>query len=95
MYQCQFPGCNYETTSRTQIEYHHIVPKTKGGSNLPKNRIWLCPNHHKKIFIPGEIKGVHSKKSEDSIVILGWLQSTGGRLLQYKYPDLEEILYAK
>lgn len=93
MHKCEFPGCNYTTENRTQIEYHHIVPKTKGGSNRAKNRIWLCPNHHKMIYVPGEERGIHSKLHMNSIVILGWVQSTGGRLLQYKNANEEEIHY--
>lgn len=94
MYKCQFPGCSYTTNSRTQIEYHHIVPKTKGGKNWSKNRIWLCPNCHKKIYIPGEEKGIHSKQHENSIIIIGWAASTIGRILQYKNIGQEDPQYA-
>lgn len=94
MYKCQFPECEYTTDNRTQIEYHHIIPKTKGGKNGAGNRIWLCPNHHKMIYIPGEEKGIHSKFNMNSIVILGWVQSTGGKLLQYRKVNEEELQYA-
>lgn len=87
MYHCEFPGCDYSTESRTQIEYHHITPKSKGGKNDRSNRAWLCPNHHKKIYIPTEEKGIHSKQSEDSIILVGWMQSTAGRTLCWRKPD--------
>lgn len=93
MYKCEFPGCNYSTEFRTQIEYHHIIPKKNGGCNKPKNRVWLCPNHHKRVYIPTELNGIHSVKNENSIIILGWVQSTEGRILEWKHIDSEEIIF--
>lgn len=83
MYKCQYPNCTYETTNRDKIENHHIIPKSKNGSNQRWNRIFLCPTHHKYIYIPGEVDGQH-KPGKDKIELLGWLSSTGNRVLQYK-----------
>ena len=41
---CGMPGC------QNRIEHcHHVVPKHKGGSNLPDNRIGLCHECHERI----------------------------------------------
>lgn len=82
-YRCKFPGCQYSTKTRTQIHRHHIVPREQGGINKSINRIELCPTHHTKIHIPTASKGMHAKKSDDSIILLGWRESTGGRMLHY------------
>lgn len=29
------------------VDIHHIVPKTQGGDNTPRNLAVLCPNHHR------------------------------------------------
>lgn len=47
MYTCLFPDCTYKTNDRNQIDWHHVKPKELGGSDLPGNRMWLCPNHHR------------------------------------------------
>ena len=82
MFKCQFPNCSYTTTKRSQIANHHIIPVSKGGKNGQRNRIWLCPNHHTQIYIPGETDGIHSLRHDNSIIILGWVNSTGGILLR-------------
>ena len=84
MYKCEFPGCvGYETEHRSQIHYHHIIPRECGGSNLSKNLIPVCPNCHSRIFIEGT-HGIHSVNGNDSIVINRWMKSTAGRVLEYK-----------
>lgn len=94
VYKCQFPQCKYETNNRFQIHYHHIIPKECGGTNKEYNRIWLCPNHHSRIYIKEATKGIHSIKTKDSIIFKGILQSTSGRLIEYienddiKYKEL-------
>ena len=82
-YNCKFPNCDYSTNHRSQINYHHIIPRELNGSNKDFNRIWLCPTHHTKIYIPHS-NGMHSIKGSDSIILVGWLTSTGGRVLEYK-----------
>lgn len=83
MYICKFPKCTYSTSDRSRIEYHHIIPRSKGGSNEDWNRIFLCPNCHKLVAIPGETCGQH-RPGKGKIEIIGWLRSTGGRILEYK-----------
>ena len=36
---CAFCNCQIE-------EYHHIIKRSKGGSNRPENIVGLCKNHH-------------------------------------------------
>jgi hypothetical protein len=83
MYCCEFPECKYITLNRFQIHYHHIISVKDNGTNKPKNRIWLCPVHHNQIYIPNSKRGIHSIKTENSIILLGWLQSTSGQVLEY------------
>jgi hypothetical protein len=90
-YYCQFPSCTFSTSIRSQIEYHHIIPKELGGSNHHSNRIWLCPNHHRMIYIPDAQKGHHTKYSNDSIILLGWKKSTVGKVLLYKKINDDEV----
>jgi hypothetical protein len=80
-YKCQFPNCTYSTKYRFQLHYHHIVPKELGGTDKSNNRLWLCPNHHNRIYIPNTIHGIHSKKTDNSIIIIGWMMSTEGKTL--------------
>lgn len=93
MYYCEFPNCNYSTNIRSQINYHHIVPKSKNGSNNSYNRIWLCPSCHTKVYIPNEISGIHSKYNDSSIILLRWVDSTCNKVLEYKLINENEILY--
>jgi len=94
-YLCEFPNCNYSTCYRTQIHDHHINPVELGGENKRCNRIFLCPNHHTKVFIPESKSGIHTVKGKDSIILKGWLQSTGGMILNYIDQDGKEQYYDK
>ena len=40
--RCQVTGC----PSRVQLNLHHIVPLSKGGSHAPDNLVTLCEFHH-------------------------------------------------
>jgi len=82
MYFCEFPDCTYSTNDRSKIDYHHIIPKEMNGCDDEWNRMWLCPNHHRMIYIAGS-HGNHSKDSGDTIEINGWRSSTGGKILEY------------
>lgn len=85
MFKCCFPNCSYETNERSLIHYHHIIPKELEGVDKKKNRIYLCPNHHNLIYVPEAKTGVHSRFTEDSIILKGgWLQSTNGHVLEYQ-----------
>lgn len=93
MYNCQFPDCKYQTENRSQIVDHHIIPRELGGSNKKNNLIFLCPNHHTKIYIPEATNGIHAIKGDDSIILKGWLNSTGGKVLEYTNGEDEICLY--
>ena len=83
-YNWKFPKCDYTTNHRSQINYHHIVPQELNGTDKDYNRIWLCPTHHTKIYVPESKSGIHSIKSFDSIILIGWMSSTNGRVLEYQ-----------
>ncbi len=81
IFYCEF--CNYETKSRSKINWHHIVPKELGGSNKVFNRIYVCPTCHNLIYVPESKTGTHSIKTEQSIILLGWFSSTDGKFIRY------------
>jgi hypothetical protein len=39
--RCQCPGCSHRATHA-----HHIVPRSRGGSDDPSNLVALCTFHH-------------------------------------------------
>ncbi len=41
-YRCLAPGCG----ARRNLEVHHIVYRSRGGSNAPANLVTLCHAHH-------------------------------------------------
>jgi hypothetical protein len=81
MFYCQL--CTYKTNNRNKIHKHHIVPKELSGTNINSNLVFLCPSCHANIYIPNTTSGNHSIKSNNSIIINKWLQSTGGYVLEY------------
>lgn len=91
MYYCQFPNCLYFTNIRSQINYHHIIPSELNGSDKDYNRIYLCPNHHSKVYVPLAKSGIHCVKGKDSIVILGKLSSTIGSIIECV--DMNNVYY--
>ncbi len=84
MHKCEFPNCEYETKYRTQIHRHHIKPVECGGSDKNFNLIYLCPNHHTKIYIPEATHGIHTVNGDDSIILKRWFKSTVGKTLEYE-----------
>ena len=48
-WRCQAPGCS----ARSRLEVHHIVYRSRGGSDLPDNLVTLCHAHHQH--------GIHGK----------------------------------
>ena len=82
-YYCQFPNCDYKTNEKSQIVSHHIKPVELNGSDAAYNRMNVCPTHHTHIYIPAARHGIHTINGEISIIVLGWLQSTGGKVLEY------------
>jgi hypothetical protein len=93
--ECSFPGCSFKTLQRGLIDYHHIIPKSEGGSNKGANRTYLCPSCHRDIFVPSMKAGHHSIVRERSIVIQRVLQTSRGKALQYYQCSngIEKIIY--
>lgn len=50
-YLCQAPGCS----SRRQLEVHHVVFRSRGGTNQGANLITLCHAHHAHMLHRGRI----------------------------------------
>lgn len=75
--------CEYSTENKKEIDIHHIIPRELGGNNNIENKIHLCPNCHRKIYIPESKKGLHSKKTNNSIQLIQKRFSTIGYLLEY------------
>jgi len=94
MYICQMPDCNYVCEDKAQINFHHIVPKSMGGSNKSSNLIELCPNCHARIYIVGMEHGSHSVEHSNSVILHGKYLSTGGQVISYQYIDDDEIQYS-
>lgn len=92
-YECKFPGCGFVTTDKSLIDIHHIVPKEQGGSEKPFNKIELCPNHHRRIYIKASRAGIHSLQHDDSIEILNILESSDGRVMHFKTLDDKEYSF--
>jgi hypothetical protein len=44
-HRCRVPGCTHVTF----LDIHHVVPRSEGGSNDPKNTITICGAHHRAI----------------------------------------------
>lgn len=82
-YICKFPGCMFETYKKSEIDIHHLLPKSMGGNNHKSNLITLCPNHHRNIFVPYCTHGIHSIKTDNSIILEGILASTKGKVLKF------------
>jgi hypothetical protein len=40
--RCGFPGCTV-----TKVDWHHKKKRSRGGSDDPSNRVWLCRGHHR------------------------------------------------
>lgn len=92
--KCGFPGCRKVAHSRSLMDLHHILPMCMEGTDAPWNRMWVCPDHHRKIFVPGCQYGHHALKHIDSIVVVGYLNSSVGRVLQYIDCDGKERYWA-
>jgi hypothetical protein len=50
-YRCAAPGC----TARAAIEDHHVVFRSRGGSDAPGNRVALCAAHHAALHEHGTL----------------------------------------
>ena len=98
-FKCYFPGCNYETDSRSKIDFHHIIPQEIKKSKVT---IPLCKTHHALIYVPEATAGQHSINTSDSLIVKGKYKSTdikaGDAILYedingnsfYWYPETKE-----
>jgi len=59
-WRCQAPGCS----SRSRLEAHHIIFRSHGGSDDPKNLITLCHGHHRRGIHDGYLTVVGSAPSD-------------------------------
>lgn len=55
--------------------------------------MWLCPTHHRHIFVPDAKIGVHTMKSRGSIVVHGFVNSTVGPVLHFTDCDDDQEYY--
>lgn len=95
MYKCQMPGCDYICDDKSQINFHHIVPRELGGSNKESNMLELCPNcHDGRVFIPEAKSGLHSIRHNNSVILIGKLLSTVGYVISYRDINDDEIKYS-
>ena len=82
-YKCQCPcGCDYETNIKSNVNFHHIIAKSKGGKNNKGNMICLCQNCHFHHIYNGAKN--HNIKNQDTFQLIRILQSTAGPCIQYK-----------
>jgi hypothetical protein len=86
-YKCSFPYCDYCTTTRSKIEYHHIVPREIDPSPQNKVTVSLCPTHHRLIYYPGATVGIHAITDPSSLQIVETLKSTEGKTIHYESMD--------
>lgn len=91
IYKCSFPGCEYETESRSKIDFHHITPRELDPST--KQTIPLCKTHHALIYVPESKVGQHSIKSNDSLIIRGRFKSTIGDSILYENINGEKFYW--
>jgi hypothetical protein len=65
-YRCAVPGCS----SRRNLQDHHIVFRSVGGSHAPWNRVTLCAFHHLRGVHTGRL-GVQGQAPERLVFELG------------------------
>lgn len=84
IHKCYFPGCEYETNSRSKIDMHHIIPREIKNTKVT---VPLCKTHHAMIYIPEATAGQHSIKADGSLIIKGKYKSTNGESIHYESID--------
>ena len=94
MYYCQMPECDYICEDRSQINFHHIVPRELGGNNKSSNLIELCPNCHAKVYVAEAKSGYHSIRHNNSVILISKMLSTGGHVISYRDIDDDEVKYS-
>ena len=35
--------------SKVAMEWHHLIPVSEGGEEIPSNQVWICANCHREI----------------------------------------------
>ena len=81
-YTCHWPGCQYTTDNRDEIEYHHIIPKELGNRLNSNVVLSFCPTHHRLIWHPECNYGHHSINGLNKLQI------------HHIYPTSEHDVYA-
>ncbi len=75
--RCQTPGC-----SRRAVHSHHVVPRSRGGSDDPENLVALCACHHLR-GIHGGYMRVWGRAPDDLVWEVGgriWWGASFGRV---------------
>ena len=98
-YTCHWPGCQYTTTNRDEIEYHHIIPKELGNRLNCNVVLSYCPTHHHLIWHPEckhghhsingpvklQIHNIYIKSEQKDAMPLGWLMNVRFQYFVLKY----------
>ena len=72
--------------SKTDLQHHHIIPKSKGGDDHPHNFLTLCWKHHNWIH---DIRKTRSKEDFVACIKVVQKNGAGGRLRLPKEKELE------
>jgi hypothetical protein len=78
------------------MDEHHIIPRSMGGGDQGWNKMKVCPECHRLIFVPGMSSGIHSVKHMGSIVVFGYVHTSDGQVLNYRMVESGlEFLWAQ
>lgn len=84
-YKCHWPGCDYQTDCRNEIEYHHIVPRELWPRLNNDVVLSFCPTHHRLIWHPECKHGHHSINGDNKLQLLHIYPTTdNGYAVEYK-----------
>ena len=89
MYKCCFPGCDYETESRSLIEFHHVHLRETGNRLGKKVTIPLCAIHHDLIYHEDATAGQHAERHPDSMIVKQVTTSNRGKCVIFE--DMEGV----
>jgi len=81
---CGFPLCGKSHFSTKTVDLHHIVPVSMGGEDSLYNRIYLCPECHRRIYVPGIASGIHKTKKQGSVQLFRYIPTNKGKALLYR-----------
>jgi HNH endonuclease len=82
-YRCQAPGCS----ARRGLEAHHIIFRSRRGSDDPENLITLCHAHHRQ--------GIHEnrlKVSGQAPWNLKWRMGSPGYRWEWPRPGNQSVI---